>query len=88
MILDNYSPPKRSDNWLAKIEGRVQFTFSLLQRKTLNGASFKTTDQLREAIEAFIQRHNQRARTLPLAKARSEGQSTPKMRLSIYATRH
>jgi ribosome-associated toxin RatA of RatAB toxin-antitoxin module len=49
----------------AKFEGRVQFhftptsaswlnqieiVFSLLQRKTLNGASFKTKDQLREAL--------------------------------------
>jgi hypothetical protein len=33
-----------------------EIVFSLLQRKTLSGASFKTKDQLREAIEAFIQR--------------------------------
>src|SRR5277367_573066 len=72
VILDNYSPHKRNDDWLAKFEGRVQchFTptsaswlnqieivFSLLQRKTLRGASFKTKDQLREAIEAFIKKH-------------------------------
>ena len=57
VILDNYSPHKRNDDWLAKFEGRVEFhftptsaswlnqieiVFSLLQRKTLNGASFKT----------------------------------------------
>jgi transposase len=65
VILDNYSTHKRNDNWLAKFEGRVHFhftptsaswlnqieiVFSLLQRKTLSGASFKTKDQLREAI--------------------------------------
>jgi transposase len=70
VILDNYCTHKRNENWLAKFEGRVQFhftptsaswlnqieiVFSLLQRKTLNGASFKTKDQLREAITAFIQ---------------------------------
>jgi len=77
VILDNYSPHKRNDDWLAKFEGRVQFhftptsaswlnqieiVFSLLQRKTLNGGSFKTKDQLREAIEAFFLRHNERAK--------------------------
>jgi CHAT domain-containing protein/tetratricopeptide (TPR) repeat protein len=77
VILDNYSPHKRNDDWLAKFEERAQFhfkptsaswldqiaiVFSLLQRKTLNGASFKTKDQLREAIEAFFRRHSERAK--------------------------
>jgi transposase len=77
VILDNYSTHKKNDDWLAKYEGRVQFhftptsaswlnqieiVFSLLQRKALNGASFKTKDQLRDAIEAFIRRHNERAK--------------------------
>jgi transposase len=77
VILDNYSPHKKNGDWLAKYEGRVHFhftptsaswlnqieiVFSLLQRKTLNGASFKSKDQLREAIEAFIRKHNERAK--------------------------
>jgi len=77
VILDNYSTHKKNDDWLAKFEGRVQFhftptsaswlnqieiVFSLLQRKALNGASFKNKDQLRDAIEAFIRRHNERAK--------------------------
>jgi transposase len=77
VILDNYSTHKKNDDWLAKFEGRVQFhftptsaswlnqieiVFSLLQRKALNGASFKSKDQLRDAIEAFIRRHNERAK--------------------------
>ena len=88
VILDNYSPHKRNDDWLAKFEGRVEFhftptsaswlnqieiVFSLLQRKTLNGASFKTKDQLREAIEAFIQRHNQRAKPFRWRKREVKG---------------
>ena len=88
VILDNYSPHKRNDDWLAKFEGRVQFhftptsaswlnqieiVFSLLQRKTLNGASFKTKDQLREAIEAFIRRHNQRAKPFRWRKREVKG---------------
>jgi hypothetical protein len=36
--------------------------FSLLQRKALSGASFKNKDQLRDAIEAFINRHNEHAK--------------------------
>src|SRR5580704_5899262 len=88
VILDNYSPHKGNDDWLAKFEGRVQFHFtptsaswlnqieivcSLLQRKTLNGASFKTKDQLREAIEAFIRRHNERAKPFRWRKREVKG---------------
>ena len=92
VILDNYSTHKRNDDWLAKFEGRVQFhftptsaswlnqieiVFSLLQRKTLNGGSFKTKDQLREAIEAFLRRAQRACQTVPLAQARSQGQPAP-----------
>jgi transposase len=88
VILDNYSPHKGNGDWLAKFEGRVQFhftpksaswlnqieiVFSLLQRKTLNGASFKTEDQLREAIEAFIRRHSERARPFRRRKREVKG---------------
>jgi transposase len=88
VILDNYSPHKGNDDWLAKFGGRVQFhftptsaswlnqieiVFSLLQRKTLNGASFKTKDQLREAIEAFIRRHNERAKPFRWRKREVKG---------------
>jgi transposase len=88
VILDNYSPHKRNDDWLAKFEGRVQFhftptsaswlnqieiVFSLLQRKTLNGGSFKTRDPLREAIEAFCKRHNDRAKPFRWRKRHVKG---------------
>jgi transposase len=88
VILDNYSPHKRNDDWLAKFEGRVQFhftptsaswlnqieiVFSLLQRKTLNGGSFKTKDQLRDAIEAFFRRHNERAKPFRWRKREVQG---------------
>jgi len=88
VILDNYSPHKRNDAWLAKFEGRVQFhctptsaswlnqieiVFSLLQRKTLNGGSFQSKDQLREAIEAFIRRHNERAKPFHWRKREVKG---------------
>jgi transposase len=88
VILDNYCTHKRNDDWLAKFEGRVQFhftptsaswlnqieiVFSLLQRKTLSGASFKTKNQLREAIEAFIQRHNEHAKPFRWRKREVRG---------------
>ena len=88
VVLDNYSPHKRNDDWLAKFAGRVQFhftptsaswlnqieiVFSLLQRKTLNGGSFKTKDQLREAIEAFFRRHNERAKPFRWRKREVRG---------------
>ena len=87
-VARDYSPHKGNDDWLAKFEGRVQFhftptsaswlnqieiVFSLLQRKTLNGASFKTKDQLREAIEAFIRRHNERAKPFRWRKREVKG---------------
>lgn len=88
VILDNYSTHKRNHDWLAKFEGRVQFhftptsaswlnqieiVFSLLQRKTLSGASFKTKDQLREAIEAFIKKHNEHAKPFRWRKREVQG---------------
>ena len=88
VILDNYSPHKKNDAWLAKYEGRVCFhftptsasrlnqieiVFSLLQRKTLNGASFKSKDQLRDAIEAFMRRHNERAKPFRWRKREVKG---------------
>jgi transposase len=88
VILDNYSTHKKNEDWLAKFEGRVQFhftptsaswlnqieiVFSLLQRKTLNGSSFKTKDQLRDAIEAFIRKHNERAKPFRWRKREVKG---------------
>jgi transposase len=88
VILDNYSTHKKNDLWLAKYEGRVLFhftptsaswlnqieiVFSLLQRKALSGASFKNKDQLREAIEAFIKRHNERAKPFRWRKREVKG---------------
>src|SRR6266849_1022968 len=88
VILDNYSTHKKNDDWLAKFEKRVHFhftptsaswlnqieiVFSLLQRKALSGASFKNKDQLREAIEAFIKGHNERAKPFRWRKREVKG---------------
>ncbi len=92
VILDNYSTHKKNEGWLAKFEGRVQFhftptsaswlnqieiVFSLLQRKALRGASFKNKDQLREAIDAFIKKHNERAKPFRWRKREVKGSRAP-----------
>ena len=68
VILDNTCTHKKNDEWLGKYKGRVQFhftptsaswlnqieiVFALLQRKTLNGGSFKSKNELANAIAAF-----------------------------------
>ena len=58
-----------SASWLNQIE----IVFSLLQRKTLNGGSFKSKDQLRETIEAFFKRHNERAKPFRWRKREVKG---------------
>jgi transposase len=88
VILDNYSTHKKNDDWLAKFEGRVQFhftptsaswlnqveiVFSLLQRKTLNGASFKSKEELSNAIAAFIRKHNEHAKPFRWRKREVKG---------------
>ena len=52
---------------------QIEIVFSLLQRKTLNGASFKTKDRLREAIEAFIRKHNEGAKPFRWRKREVKG---------------
>lgn len=88
VILDNYSTHKKNEDWLAKYEGRVQFhftptsaswlnqveiVFGLLTRKALRGASFKSKDQLSEAITAFVRNHNANAKPFRWRKREVKG---------------
>jgi len=75
VILDNYSTHKKNDEWLrahpnvhlhftptsASWLNQVEIWFGIFSRKTLSGASFASTDQLVEAIKAFIVSYNQSA---------------------------
>jgi transposase len=68
VILDNYCIHKGNDAWLAAHPNvffhytptsaswlnQVEIWFGILSRKTLRGASFRNTEQLRQAIEAFV----------------------------------
>ena len=46
-----------SASWL----NQVEIWFGILGRKTLSGASFSSTEQLVQSIEAFVARHNETA---------------------------
>lgn len=75
VILDNYSTHKKNHDWLAKHPNvhfhftptsaswlnQVEIWFGILSRKTLSGASFASTEELVNAIEAFIASYNQSA---------------------------
>lgn len=72
VILDNYSTHKNNQDWLAghprmhfhftptsaSWHNHVEIWFSIFTRKTLCGASFASTDQLVQAIDAFIAAYN------------------------------
>ena len=88
VILDNYCTHKKNDEWLGKYEGRVQFPFTptsaswlnqieivfgLLPRKTLKGGSFKSKNELANAIAAFISKHNENAKPFRWRKRQVKG---------------
>lgn len=75
IILDNYCTHKKNHDWLtahpsvhfhftptsASWLNQVEIWFGIFSRKTLNGASFLNTDQLIQAIEAFVAAYNRTA---------------------------
>ena len=66
-VVFHFTPTSAS--WLNQIE----IVFGLLQRQTLNGASFRTKSERREAIEAFIERHNGKAKPFRWRKREVKG---------------
>lgn len=68
IILDNYCTHKRNDDWLEKHPNvffhftptstswlnQVEIWFGILSRKQLKNASFKSEEELRKAIEDFV----------------------------------
>ena len=59
----HFTPTRAS--WL----NQVEIWFSILQGKSLHGASFTSVKQLREHIDAFIETYNQNARPFVWTKA-------------------
>lgn len=75
VILDNLNTHKKNDDWLAAHPNvtfrftptnaswlnQVEIWFGTFQRKTSNNASFRSTEQLAQAINAFTAAYNENA---------------------------
>jgi Integrase core domain. len=75
VVLDNLNTHKKNEIWLkrhprvrfhftptrASWLNQVEIWFSILQGKSLSGASFTAVSQLRDHIDAFIQAYNEKA---------------------------
>jgi transposase len=87
VILDNYCIHKRNDDWLAVHPNvffhytptsaswlnQVEIWFGILSRKALRGASFRNTEQLRQAIEAFVAAYGPKAKPFVWRKREVKG---------------
>lgn len=87
VILDNYCIHKRNEEWLtahpnvtfhftptsASWLNQVEIWFGILSRKALKGASFRNVDQLRAAIEAFIEAYQPHAKPFVWRKREVKG---------------
>jgi transposase len=75
VILDNYCTHKKNETWLAAHPNvtfhftptsaswlnQVEIWFGIFTRKALSGASFRSAEQLKQAIHDFTAAYNQRA---------------------------
>jgi transposase len=87
VILDNYCIHKRNDAWLAAHPNvhfhftptsaswlnLVEVWFGILSRKALRGGSFKSIEELRQGIEAFIAAYTPRAKPFVWRKREVKG---------------
>lgn len=87
VILDNYCIHKRNEEWLAQHPNvtfhftptsaswlnQVEIWFGILSRKALKNASFQNVDQLRAAIEAFIEAYQSNAKPFVWRKREVKG---------------
>jgi transposase len=87
VILDNYCTHKKCDAWLAQHPqvhfhftptsaswlNQVGIWFGILSRKALRGLSSKSTDELRQAIQAFIEAYDKTAKPFKWRKREVKG---------------
>lgn len=87
VILDNYCTHKKCDNWLAQHPNvhfhftptsaswlnQVEIWFSIMSRKALRGASFRSVAELGQAIDAFIAAYNPTAKPFKWRKREVKG---------------
>lgn len=76
VIMDNYCIHKKNQVWLSQHKNvffhytptsaswlnQVEIWFGIMSRKALRGASFKNTEELRKAIEAFVNAYSKTAK--------------------------
>jgi len=86
-ILDNYCIHKKNNEWLAVHPNvffhftptsaswlnQVEIWFGIMARKALKGASFRSTEELREAIEAYIAAYGPNAKPFIWRKKEVKG---------------
>ena len=96
IILDNLNTHKKNEDWLAKHPlvtfhytptraswlNQVECWFSLLQRHSLTGASFKSVDELKAHIDAYIATHNETAEPFVWTKSEVHQRHVKGRRLS------
>jgi transposase len=87
VILDNYGIHKKNEAWLAVHPNvtfhytptsaswlnMVEIWFGILTRKALRGASFRSTEELRQAIEEFIAAYSPNAKPFVWRKREVKG---------------
>ncbi len=87
VILDNYCIHKKNDEWLSRNKNvffhytptsaswlnQVEIWFGIMSRKALRGASFKNTEELREAIDAFVKAYTETAKPFVWRKREVKG---------------
>lgn len=87
VILDNYCTHKKNENWLeqhpnvhfhftptsASWLNQVEIWFGILSRKSLDGMSFSSTQELKEHIMAFAQKYNESSKPFKWRKREVKG---------------
>ena len=87
VILDNYCTHKGNDDWLAKHPNvtfhftptsaswlnQVEIWFGILSRKALKNGSFSNIEDLKKAIEDFIQAYHENAKPFVWRKREVKG---------------
>lgn len=87
VVMDNYCTHKKCDAWLeahpnvhfhytptsASWLNQVEIWFGIFTRKALRGASFKSAEELREAIEAYIKAYGPTAKPFVWRKREVKG---------------
>ena len=87
VILDNYCTHKKNEEWLAfhpqvhfhftptssSWLNMVEIWFGIFSRKSLNGASFKSTKDLKSHIEAYSKAYNQNCKPFKWRKREVKG---------------